>query len=143
VEFHHKGHRATLWGSLSDTDIDEMDYNTKCFWLRRNPVIAARHIDYIFQTNFSGVLLSYPHPVPHISDYDLKKEFPGRGRVNFHLAIHNLDAPRLDQASDEEVVQFVDKYVLCSLPDEETQNDLHKLVTELNTHKHTKTCKKH
>lgn len=63
--------------------------------------------------------------------------------MHFHLAIRNLDAPRLDQASDEEVVQFVDKYVSCSLPDEETQNDLHKLVTELNTHKYTKTCKNH
>lgn len=48
---------------LSDTDIDEMDYNTKCFWLRQYPVIAARHIDYIFQKLFNGVLLSYPHPV--------------------------------------------------------------------------------
>jgi len=128
---------------LSDTDIDEMDYNTKCFWLRRNPVIAARHIDYIFQKMFNGVLLSYPHPVSQILHYDLKTEFQGRGRVHFHLATHNLDAPRLDQASNKEVVQFVDKYVSCSLPDEETQNDLHKLVTELNTHKHTKTCKKH
>lgn len=63
--------------------------------------------------------------------------------MHFHLATHILDAPRLDEASNEEVVQFVDKYVSCCLPDEETQNDLYKLVTELNTHKHTKTCKKH
>lgn len=61
--------------------------------------------------------------------------------MHFHLATHILDAPRLDEASNEEVVQFVDKYVSCCLPDEETQNDLYKLVTELNTHKHTKTCK--
>ena len=53
--------------------------------------------------------------------------------MHFHLATHILDAPRLDEASNEEVVQFVDKYVSCCLPDEETQNDLHKLVTELNT----------
>lgn len=68
---------------LSDTDIDDMDYNTKCFWLRRYPVMAARHIDYIFQTNFNGVLLSYPHPVSQILDYDLKERIPRSGKGAF------------------------------------------------------------
>lgn len=32
--------------SFSDQDIEDMAWEEKCSWIRRNPVTAARHFDY-------------------------------------------------------------------------------------------------
>ena len=47
------------------------------------------------------------------------------------------NAPSLEKNSEEEIVQFVDKYLTCSVNDEETAH-----LVELQTHKHSKTCRK-
>lgn len=38
--------------SLTSDQVEEMDFETKNIWLKRNPVTALRHIDFMFQ-NFS------------------------------------------------------------------------------------------
>ena len=47
------------------------------------------------------------------------------------------NAPSLEKNSEEEIVQFVDKYLTCSVNVEETAH-----LVELQTHKHSKTCRK-
>ena len=47
------------------------------------------------------------------------------------------NAPSLEKNSEEEIVQFVDRYLTCSVNDEETAH-----LVELQTHKHSKTCRK-
>ena len=47
------------------------------------------------------------------------------------------NAPSLEKSSDEEIVQFVDKYLTCSVNDTETAH-----LVELQTHKHSRTCRK-
>ena len=47
------------------------------------------------------------------------------------------NAPTLEKNSEEEIVQFVDKYLTCSVNDEETAH-----LVELQTHKHSRTCRK-
>ena len=43
------------------------------------------------------------------------------------------NAPTLEKNSEEEIVQFVDKYLTCGANDEETAH-----LVELQTHKHSK-----
>ena len=47
------------------------------------------------------------------------------------------NAPTLEKNSEEEIVQFVDKYLTCSGNDEETAQ-----IVELQTHKHSRACRK-
>ena len=47
------------------------------------------------------------------------------------------NAPSLEKNSEEEIVKFVDKYLTCSVNDEETAH-----LVELQTHKHSRTCRK-
>ena len=35
-----------------------------------------------------------------------------------HVPIHEVDASKNDQIEDSEVVEFIDKYITCALPDE-------------------------
>ena len=51
------------------------------------------------------------------------------------VTIENV--PTLEKNSEEEIVQFVDKYLTCSANDEETAH-----LVELQTHKHSRTCRK-
>ena len=34
-----------------------------------------------------------------------------------HAPIHIVDAPKIDENEDSEVVEFIDKYIKCTLPD--------------------------
>ena len=47
------------------------------------------------------------------------------------------NAPTLEKSSEEEIVKFVDKYLTCSVNDAETAH-----LVELQTHKHSRTCRK-
>ena len=47
------------------------------------------------------------------------------------------NAPTLEKNSEEEIVQFVDQYLTCSAATEDTAH-----LVELQTHKHSRTCRK-
>ena len=49
------------------------------------------------------------------------------------------DAPKYEQATDDSIVQFVDKYITCK---NDLQSDEMKELINLQTHRHAKTCKK-
>lgn len=127
--------------SLSDEEIENMDWNTKRSWLQRNPVSVARQIDYIFEQLFGKVILSGCHPIGCILNYDRRTEMQGRGTQHFHCAIHVKDAPKLDTNSDEECIKFIDTYITCEIPDPEEDQELYSLV-QRQCHHHTRTCKK-
>jgi hypothetical protein len=105
-------------------------------------VTAARHIDYIFEQLWSKVILSGLHPIGQILNYDLRKEMQGRGTAHFHAAVHVHGAPKLDIDSDSSFTAFADKYIKCELPNEDSDPELHNLVSTRQCHHHTRTCKK-
>ena len=126
--------------SLTKEDVNKMDFHRKSMWLKRNPVTAVRHIDYMFQRFFHGVVIGAPHPIGQVLNYDTKKEFQGRGRVHFQIALHVKDAPKLDENPDDEIIDFVDKHISCTIPDVKEDKELHELVTTLQTHRYSQTC---
>lgn len=133
---------AKQYGEHFDIDYieNEMDKKTKQNWLARNPVTAARHIDFIFRKLWGNVILSGIHPIGQILNYDIRKEMQSRGTAHFHSAVHVQGAPQLNRESDQEVVAFIDSYISCAIPEEdETLKDL---VTSRQIHHHTRTCKK-
>ena len=44
-------------------------------YLRRNPVTAARQIDYVFKQSWGKVILSGMHPIGQILNFDGRREF--------------------------------------------------------------------
>ena len=82
------------------------------------------------------------NPIGKITDYYYRVEFQQRGSPHIHCLFWIEDAPVIDKNTDEEVVEFIDKYVTCELP---TQDEtLLDIVTSVQTHskRHSKTCKK-
>ena len=41
-----------------------------------------------------------------------------------HAPIHIIDAPKIDENEDSEVVEFIDKYITCALPDATKQPEM-------------------
>ncbi|WAR15763.1 hypothetical protein MAR_005868 [Mya arenaria] len=123
--------------SLSDEEIENMDWNTKRSWLQRNPVSVARQIDYIFEQLFGKVILSGCHPIGCILD---KNRNAGERNTAFSLR-NSCKGCKLDTNSDEECIKFIDTYITCEIPDPEEDQELYSLV-QRQCHHHTRTCKK-
>ena len=127
---------------LTDEFIESMSWKTKCSYLRRNPVTVARQIDYRFKQLWKNVLLSGMHPIGQILNYDDRREYQGRGVQHVHAPVHIKDAPKFDNGNDADVIEFIDKYITCAIPDTESTPELSKLVQTVQSHNHTTTCRK-
>ena len=127
---------------LTDEEVNNMDWSTKLEYLKRNPVTVARQIDHVFKKLFGEVILSGMHPIGQILNYDERREFQSRGTEHIHVPIHVVGAPKIDENEDSEVVEFIDKYITCGLPDKNEHPEFNSLVSKVQTHHHTTTCRK-
>lgn len=127
-----KGH------TLTERDVEEMDWKQKNAWLRSNPVTAARHFQRRLDSFFTVVLRSPPHPLGIVSDYVVRIEFQARGSPHAHCILWVKDAPKVDTNTDEEVIAFVERYQHGALPLHDTE--LKQLVDSRQTHVHNSSC---
>ena len=49
-------------------------------------------------------------------------------------------APKIDEDDNEVVTQFIDKYILYSLPNADQYSELNAVVKQVQIHHHTATC---
>ena len=59
-----------------------------------------------------------------------------------HVSIHIVDAPKIDENEDSEVVEFIDKYITCALPDATKYPEMSNLVKKVQPHYDSTTCRK-
>ena len=87
--------------------------------------------------------MSPANPIGKIKDYFYRVEFQQRGSPHTHCLFWVEDAPKLDEASDEDVVSFIDQYVTCEVPSS-ADDEFHEVVNSVQKHstKHTKSCRK-
>ena len=55
--------------------------------------------------------------------------------------VHVVDAPKIDENEDSEVVEFID-YITCAFPNVTKYPEMSNLFKKVQTHHHTSTCKK-
>ena len=118
-----------------------MSFEEKSPLLRSNPVTAARHFDYRLQMFFKQFLLSAAEPLGKINYYSYRIEFQQRGSPHAHIVIWTEGSPTPND-DDRLVCDFIDKYVTARIPDEKEDLELHKLVTTVQQHHHSTTCRK-
>lgn len=125
-------------------NVEDLTWNEKCQILRSNPVTVARMFDHRFHTFLKYVILSDAKPIGKVIDYFYRIEFQQRGSPHTHCIFWIEDAPKFEENSDEEVVEFIDRYVTCEIPDQTEDRELHDIVMAVQQHSknHSKTCKK-
>ena len=124
--------------NYTDEEIDKLSFEDKSNWLRRNPVMAARHFQYRLHIFWHEFLKSPAEPLGKIVDYAIRIEFQARGSPHAHTLIWVENAPKIGIDDDQEICDFIDKYVSCSIPREEGK--LKEQVLLLQQHKHSSYC---
>ena len=123
--------------SYTDKDIEELTWQEKTKLVQKDPVTCSRYFDHRVQEFLNIILKSNCEPIGKLRDFFYRVEFQQRGSPHIHMLVWIDNAPSLEKNSEEEIVQFVDKYLTCSVNVEETAH-----LVELQTHKHSKTCRK-
>ena len=123
--------------SYTDKDIEELTWQEKTKLVQKDPVTCSRYFDHRVQEFLNIILKSNCEPIGKLRDFFYRVEFQQRGSPHIHMLVWIDNAPSLEKNSAEEIVQFVDKYLTCSVNDEEAAH-----LVELQTHKHSKTCRK-
>ena len=85
-------------------------------------------------------LKSSAQPIGEVIEYVICIEFQARGSPHAHTLIWIKDAPKLGYVDEADVKAFIDKYISCSLPD--NNEELRDLVEGLQIHRHSPTCRR-
>ena len=125
------------WVSYTDKDLEELTWQEKTKLVQKDPVTCSRYFDHRVQEFLNIFLKSNCEPIRKLRDFFYRVEFQQRGSPHIHLLVWIDNAPSLEKNSEEEIGQFVDKYLTYSVNNEETAH-----LVELQTHKHSKTCRK-
>ncbi|CAF4809889.1 unnamed protein product, partial [Rotaria sp. Silwood1] len=102
----------------------------------------------MFNRRFRGfmknIILSKCAALGEVTDYFYRVEFQKRGSPHIHMIAWIKNAPKYGENSDDEVIQFIDKYITCQMPNERKDPFLHEIITKVQTHSksHSKSCKR-
>ena len=67
-------------------------------------------------------------PIGQILNFDDQREFENRGTEHMHAWLHIVDAPKIYENEDSEVVRFIGNCITCALPDETKYSEMSNLV---------------
>uniref|UniRef100_A0A8C4ZZC5 ATP-dependent DNA helicase n=1 Tax=Gadus morhua TaxID=8049 RepID=A0A8C4ZZC5_GADMO len=123
-------------------NVNDLDWSQRCNLLKTNPVTAARMFQHRFQTFLNDVIKSPANPIGKVIDTFFRVEFQQRGSPHTHCLFWVENAPKIGKNTDQEVTQFIDKYISCELPP--ATDALHEVVSGVQKHssKHSKSCRK-
>ena len=121
----------------SEKELDAMTWQEKTKLVQKDPVTCSRYFEHRVQEFLNTVRKSDCEPIGKVKDYFYRVEFQQRGSPHIHMLVWIENTPTLDKNSEEEIVQFVDQYLTCSADNKETAN-----LVNLQTHKHSRTCRK-
>lgn len=109
-----------------------------------NPFEKQAWIIVLFSSEDDNKSKRVKHYMFGVRDYFYRIEFQQRGSPHTHCIFWIEDAPKFEENSDEEVVEFIDRYVTCEIPDQTEDRELHDIVMAVQQHSknHSKTCKK-
>lgn len=121
----------------NDDEIKEMTWQQKSDLIQKDPVTCARNFEHMVQLFINDILKSDAMPIGEIVDFFYRVEFQQRGSPHIHALFWVKDAPHYEKSSNDDIVKFVDKYIIC---ENDKSNEMEDLVS-LQMHKHAKTCK--
>ena len=121
----------------SETELEKLTWQEKTKLVQKDPVTCSRYFDHRVQEFLNTILKSSSEPIGKVLDYFYRVEFQQRGSPHIHMLVWVENAPTLETKSEEEIIEFVDQYLTCSSDNEKTEN-----LVNLQSHKHSRTCRK-
>ena len=104
-----------------------------------DPISVSRQFSLKFHAFFQKVLVK-GEVLGKVDHFYWKKEYQNRGAPHYHVLLWIRDAPIIDQDEPGKVLAWIQERITCQIPDE-SNPDLHRLVTRYQMHKCSAYCK--
>lgn len=75
-----------------------------------------------------------------ISSYFWRREYQARGNLHVHGKYWSEEAPKFGEASTQTILNYITKFVTCTLPDPEYSPILYELVNKYQRHRCGPSC---
>ena len=121
----------------SETELERLTWQEKTKLVQKDPVTCSRYFDHRVQEFLNTILKSSSEPIGKVLDYFYRVEFQQRGSPHIHMLVWVENAPTLETKSEQEIIEFVDQYLTCNSDNEKIAN-----LVNLQSHKHSRTCRK-
>lgn len=135
------------WDNLHDhlrtvnSDMTGVDNLTPGELCACDPVSVCRHYHNRFHSILRNLILSKSNPVlGQVEHYFWRVEYQMRGAPHIHLVLWIKSAPLIGENTDEQILNFISKYVTCAIPYEHTSPNLFKYVNNFQSHKCSQYC---
>ena len=132
------------WNELAMTytglSSEEIEGNTNIIEnIKHDPLLAAIH----FERRWTALLqfIKDSKIFGEVVDYFSRVEFQNRGSVHLHGFLWIKNSPDLNNDDHSTITDYIDKIISTELPDKGNE-ELYDLVTSLQCHHHTFTCKR-
>ena len=113
--------------------VEKMTFGELCIL---DSVSVCLHFHNRFHAILRNLILCKENPVlGHVDHFFWRVEYQMRGAPHFHLILWGNSAPLIGKHSNEEVLEFIQQYITCSIPDNEKSPNLNKLVNQFQRHK--------
>ena len=122
-----------------DEKLENLTWAEKCRLIQSDPATCARHFDRQVQLLFK-FLKDDVEPLGPLVDYFYRVEFQQRGSPHIHCLLWIKDSPKIE-GDVEDVIEFIDKYISCSKPTIESNEEISALIAN-QVHRHSHTCRK-
>ena len=109
--------------------------------VKDNPLMAAL----AFQQRWHALLkhvLKKKHPLDRVLEFFARVEFQSRGSPHMHVFLWTDLGTDFGSACARDIVKVIDKTICTTIPDKDSNLELHRLVNTFQMHKHSFTCKK-
>ena len=77
-----------------------------------------------------------------VTHHFYKKEYQAREAPHYHILLRIEDAPIAGINEPEEILQWIQNRIICHIPDEDSNPELHQLVTKYQYHKRSGYCQR-
>ncbi len=101
--------------------------------LPEDPVLAAVHFHRRYKALFKHVIEKHQPLGGKVLDSFIRVEFQNRGSPHYHI-FYWIDRKL---QTNEEITAYIDEVCSVDIPDESEDEEMHKLVTRLQTHHHS------
>ena len=128
---------------LSDENSTDVTVNSAKL-VMANPVMAAQHFVKRWKSLLKHIILNGKEgALGEVTDYFARVEFQNRGSPHLHIFLWIKNAPNIATLEGRKVFpQFIDQYVSTQIPNKEKDVLMNTLVSTLQVHHHTTTCRK-
>ena len=111
--------------------------------MRKDPLLTLVFFEGRWKAFLKFILKSKDSPVGQILDFFARIEYQNRGSPHIHLFLWVMQAPSLERSTASEILQYIDKVISTTIPNENDDQVLNYLVGHLQTHHHTSRCQRH